>query len=133
MSIEDNKALARRYLECISRGDVDSAFALVTDDLEHYLPGKSPISGKFDKASVMAAVKALMAASTDGMRIWPIAMIGEGDRVAVQAQSRAQLRDGSLYENEYHLLFECRDGKIIKMYEYLDTQHAMEKLADVLG
>lgn len=133
MGVEENKALAQRYLDCISRGDVEGAFALVADDVEHYLPGKSPISGKFDKAYVKAALEAVLAATTGGLRIWPIGITAEGNRVAVQAQSSAQLRNGARYKNEYHLLFVFRDDKIVKMYEYLDTHHAMEKLASALG
>ena len=51
-------------------------------------------------------------------------------RVAVEAKSSADLKNGRKYRNEYHFLLECRDGKIASVKEYLDTQHAKEILVD---
>ena len=39
---------------------------------------------------------------------WP----AEGDRVAVEAESHGELKNGKTYNNTYHFLFVFRDGKI---------------------
>jgi ketosteroid isomerase-like protein len=52
----------------------------------------------------------------------------EGDRVAVEAQAHAALKNGRIYRNTYHFLFIFRDGKICQAKEYNDTLHAREVL-----
>ncbi len=37
----------------------------------------------------------------------------EGDRVAIEAEGRAELKNGRIYANRYHYLFVLRDGKIL--------------------
>jgi uncharacterized protein len=41
----------------------------------------------------------------------------------VEAMSRGALRNGRVYEQEYHVLFTLRDGKIAAAREYMDTAH----------
>jgi hypothetical protein len=55
-------------------------------------------------------------------------MTAEGDRVAVEAESKARLANGTLYHNRYHFLFVVRDGRIQVVKEYLDTLHVMNAL-----
>ena len=56
----------------------------------------------------------------------------EGDRVAVEAESHVQLKNGKTYNNTYHFLFLFRDGKIYQAREYNDSQHAAEIFGDAL-
>ena len=53
---------------------------------------------------------------------------GEGDAVAVEARSRGMHVSGREYSNEYHFLFRFRDGLIVRLKEYMDT----ERVTDVL-
>ena len=36
--------------------------------------------------------------------------------------NKSQLADGTPYANQYHWLFELRDGRVHRVREYLDTQ-----------
>jgi ketosteroid isomerase-like protein len=54
--------------------------------------------------------------------------VAEGDKVAVEAVSEGQHVSGQTYSNEYHFLFEFREGKLLKLKEYMDT----ERVTDVL-
>jgi ketosteroid isomerase-like protein len=49
----------------------------------------------------------------------------EDGRVALEAQGKADLANGKIYENKYHFLFECRDGNIIAAREYADSAPAI--------
>ena len=49
--------------------------------------------------------------------------IAEGDKVAIELVGRGELKNGRVYNNEYHLLMTIRDGKVARVREYLDTQH----------
>jgi hypothetical protein len=53
----------------------------------------------------------------------------EGDRVAIEAETRGTLPDGRVYTNMYHYLFTFRDGLVWRVKEYLDTQSAAEFFA----
>jgi ketosteroid isomerase-like protein len=55
-------------------------------------------------------------------------MVGEGDKVAVEATSEGKHISGRTYTNQYHFLFEFRDGKLLRLKEYMDT----ERVTDVL-
>jgi ketosteroid isomerase-like protein len=55
-------------------------------------------------------------------------MTAEGDRVAVEAESRGLHVSGKLYNNLYHFLLVVREGKVHEFKEYLDTKLAHEVL-----
>jgi ketosteroid isomerase-like protein len=57
----------------------------------------------------------------DGLEMTVIGMVAEGDKVAAEIRSHAELTDGRLYENQYHMLFTLRQGKIVEVREYADT------------
>ena len=50
-------------------------------------------------------------------------MIGEGDRIAVQAEGRATLRSGAPYCNVYAFVFRFAGDRVAEVTEYLDTAH----------
>jgi ketosteroid isomerase-like protein len=53
--------------------------------------------------------------------------LASGDRVALEIESYAELSRGT-YNNRYCFIMTVRDGKIVRINEYVDTKHA----ADVL-
>jgi ketosteroid isomerase-like protein len=59
-----------------------------------------------------------------GLKVTPKAITAEGDRVALEAESYGELANGKVYNNQYHVLMEIRNGKIQAVREYMDTQHA---------
>jgi ketosteroid isomerase-like protein len=55
-------------------------------------------------------------------------MVAEGEKVAVEATSKGKHISGQTYSNNYHFLFEFREGKLLRLKEYLDT----ERITDIL-
>ena len=133
MSKEENKKVAQRFLDALSRGDwqfVEDAYA---DDVIIWTPGSMPFSGTHTKAGV-AGVKAwLTGVFPDGLKFTVKAMTAEGDRVAVEAESYGKHVNGKIYQNQYHFLMVIRDGKICELKEYMDTMHANEVLVSDQG
>jgi len=41
-------------------------------------------------------------------------------------ESSGDLKNGRRYRQQYHFHIEFRDGQIVRVHEYLDTQHAFE-------
>lgn len=124
-SLAKNKALVRAYLDAFSSGDVKRIGEFLHEDLRWWVTGTvAGISGTYDKAATLNLLAQVTQVYKQGaLRLTPAAMIGEGPRVAVEAESYAELHNGKVYHNYYHILFELADGKIIRMNEYMDTQH----------
>ncbi len=57
-------------------------------------------------------------------KIRPLQVTAEENRVAVTAESKGKHSNGKEYNNHYHFLFTIENGKVIKVKEYLDTEHA---------
>jgi ketosteroid isomerase-like protein len=53
-------------------------------------------------------------------------VIAEGDKVAIEAESSGDLKNGRKYRQRYHFKLELRDGKISAVREYLDTHHVWD-------
>jgi ketosteroid isomerase-like protein len=112
VSIEANKSVVRAFIGSLCRADPDQS--LVAEDAVWWIPGRGTISRDafFDLA---AGVNAMF----KGPPVMKItAVTAEGDRVAVEAEGRAELKDGRLYENTYHFLFYLRDGLIREAREH---------------
>lgn len=126
--MSDPKATVRAFLATFSSGDVDAVLASLTDDATWWVAGHiDGMSGTNDKrtlGTLLRAVKPLYRAGA--LRITPSSMISEGDLVACEASSHAELQDGRVYANEYHFLFEVAGDRIRRVREYSDTHHMLE-------
>ena len=136
MSIEErNKAVCIKFM---TTSPPDS-FDLLAEDLSWTIMGKesgSDLKGPQTKAQFIADLegagntKGLSNSSEKifpkGLRIKIHGVIAEGDKVALEAESFADARNGKKYNNVYHFLFELRDGKIVTVREYMDTAHQID-------
>ena len=52
---------------------------------------------------------------------------------AVETESRAVLKNGSLYNNHYHFKFFFENGKVKTVKGYNDTKHAAEIWSPIFG
>lgn len=131
--VDANKRLVREFLDHYAHGRYDAALALLAPDSRWWLPGHAqefPAAGWADKATVERRLAANLKLLPRGLEIIVGDMTAEGDRVAVEAESKAQLANGTLYHNRYHFLFVVRDGRIQVVKEYLDTLHVMNALGN---
>lgn len=129
MTLEANKALAAQFFACFGRKDVAGALELMTDDATWWIGGKPrlfPLAGLKSKTEMAGILNSLVPVMKNGLQITPKAMIAEGDKVAVEAESYGEFPDGRVYNNEYHFLIVVRDGKVHAVKEYLDTMHTAE-------
>ncbi|WP_295688185.1 nuclear transport factor 2 family protein [uncultured Nevskia sp.] len=124
MSAETNKQTVARFLELFSSGAVKETMAMMTDDATWWVAGTMPISGTYTKAQFEQLLSGVLDVCTGPIRIEPRDWTAEGDRVALEAESFVDTRNGRTYNNLYHFKFKVRDGKIASVREYLDTMHA---------
>jgi ketosteroid isomerase-like protein len=127
MSIEENRKIATDFFRRYDAGDIPGALALMSEDCSYWLagkPGSNATAGRAHSKAEMADVFRRMGeAMTGPLRMSVKGTVAEGDKVAVEATSRGELRNGRVYEQEYHVLMTIRDGKIAAAREYMDTQH----------
>jgi ketosteroid isomerase-like protein len=102
--------------------DPEKALEPFTEDLVWWIAGSAKTSGTMDRAGMLAMFTGLPSYTDSGMRLTPKSWVVEGNKAAVEGESWMQLKDGRVYTNLYHWLFELRDdGKIARVREYLDT------------
>jgi hypothetical protein len=128
MGIVENKALARRFIDAISRGDIEAIRQAFADDGTVWTIGTMPISGTFGAAQVAEAAHRVLDLFPEGLKITIKGMTAEDDRVAIEAESYGRHVSGRTYANVYHFLMRVRDGKIVEWREYMDTMHANDVL-----
>lgn len=128
MSAEDNKKLVLGFFESMNSGNGAAVMNALADSATWWVAGNFPLSGTKTKAQFGELVGQLGAKIDGALRLTPIACTAEGDRVAVEAESYARMKNGKTYQNQYHFLFVVRNGKIQQVKEYLDTMHANDVL-----
>lgn len=131
MSLDANKKLVRDFLDHYVQARYDAALGMLAPEARWWIPGhpqEFAAAGWADKPTVERRLAGNLRLLPNGIEISVGDMTAEGDRVAVEAESKATLADGTLYHNRYHFLFVVRDGRIYVVKEYLDTLHVVNTL-----
>lgn len=124
--IQRNKDVARRFVDAMGGDFAGAVRDIMAEDCRIVTQGTTPISGVRGKADALAAV-ALVGQLFPGKLPTTIhAMIAEGDTVAIIPESHATHVSGRPYNNKYAFWMRFRDGKLIEMIEYLDTELVTE-------
>ena len=126
--LEANKAVARKFFDFLEAGDAAGLLSIYSDDFTCWTAGSLPFSGSHPRDEVAAMVNGVTTVFPKGWRFTVRAMTAEGERVAVEAECVGEHVSGQTYRQKYHFLFVVRDGKILEMREYFDTQHAFDVL-----
>ena len=132
MGAEENKKLVLGFFEDMSAGNVESFLGAMADNATWWVAGNPkdfPLAGTKTKAEFTQLLGGIGQAMPKGLKITPKGVTAEGNRVAVEAESYGEHANGKIYNNLYHFLVECENGKITAVREYLDTIHAKDVLA----
>ena len=132
MTIEDNKALVRRFIdEIFVRGDADAVDELVSED---FVPHTWPSTGD-GRADLKRAIVRVSKGLADA-RFTIEDMVAEDDRVAVRLTATATQvgefmgmpASGKSYTiGEIHI-FRIRDGKVSEHWHQFDVPSMMRQL-----
>ena len=129
MTIEANKALVTRFWQAFSSGRYEEVFALLSEDATWWVAGTTALSGTYTKPQFVALLGNVSGSAPKGVTVTPKVLTAEGDRVAVEAESYAEINNGRVYQNLYHFQMVVRDGKFCAIREYLDTEHVTATFA----
>jgi ketosteroid isomerase-like protein len=122
---ERNRELVLEYMDAFSSFDTDRYFPYLADD-PVYIAG----------ANVRQGREAFKANTDAGRLLYPhpetatrelLAVLADGDWVAVLLRRRAETNKVKDYENIYGMFYEVIDGKIKTQVELLDFRVSTEK------
>ena len=125
-ALEANKALVRRFWGAFSASRFADALDLLHADATWWVAGATDISGTYTKQQFSELVTGIAEGTDGGIQVTPSNLTAEGDRVAMEAESFGRLKNGKVYNNLYHFQHVVRDGKLVAIREYLDTQHVQD-------
>ncbi|MDF3290578.1 MULTISPECIES: nuclear transport factor 2 family protein [Streptomyces] len=121
------KTAVRRYFDALAAGDQEAIWNSWAQDGSCWYGGDLPISGTWQgRDQVINGFLATAFAHLDpekevGLRITNL--FGEGEQVFVEWDSWATGRTGRPYNQKNSGVFTVRDGKLVSMREYSDTQN----------
>ena len=126
----DPKTVVIRYVEAARDGMSAVIRDSFAEDATWEYPGDLPLSGTYRGIDAivnefLGGAAALMA---PGVVLELTNVVAEGDQVVAEWTSRATARNGAAYRNRNAGIFTVRDGKIVSVREYTDTQHVAQVL-----
>lgn len=133
MKSNNSKNIVEAFWQAFSNSEFDEALSYLDDqDFSWWIAGDKNqfgLAGSRNKAEFSELLYGVAANTENGITMTPTAWTVDGERVAMEAESKAHMTtNGKVYNNFYHFLHIVKDGKITRVKEYLDTIHA----ADVL-
>ena len=126
MGIEKNKQVIKAFFDAGANDDMDACFALLTEDIKWTIIGSTKFSGAYVGKQVLAEqlLGPLFEQLEAGISTVVENMIAEGDLVVAETSGTAETKDGKAYNNTYCMVIRLRDGKIVEVKEYFDTELA---------
>ncbi len=126
--IESNKERVSRFFEVLNAGDIDALVDSYANEGSYQTMGETLISGVMNRDQIAESAGGVFDVFPEGLKFKVLGMVAEGDKVAVEAMSEGEHISGQTYSNEYHFLFQFRDGKLLSLKEYMDTEHVTDVL-----
>lgn len=121
---EASRELVLKFMEVFSSGDIDGIINMMDEDATWWVAGTMPgISGTKDREAFREMLSGISSTCKGPIKLTPKAVTAEGNRVAVETESYAEVNNGRVYNNEYHFVFVTKGDKILRVKEYLDTEH----------
>lgn len=124
-----SKAFIQQYFDSLSGRNLTPVSDYFSNEIIWTLPPAHPFGGPFIG---LEAVMEMMGRGSTLFRFETIAinlhtLIAEGDNVVAHFSLSAKTPDNRDYSNEYLLRFLCQQGKIVAVWEFMDTyyQHQM--------
>jgi ketosteroid isomerase-like protein len=98
---EANKQVALKFLHAMSEGDAAGQAECLADDAFTNTMGFAGVSGRRDRATMLATVEAFNEVVPTGFRPEIHRVIAEGDSVMIEWEGNAVLSNGEDYCNQY--------------------------------
>jgi uncharacterized protein len=132
MTPQQNRNILAAVFAETAKGNGRPFLEALADDVRWTIFGTTPWSKTYvGKASVINDLLRPLGRQLGGSNIIRASnFIAEGDQIVVQATGHNVTAKGQKYENTYCWVIRMRDGKMVELAEYADTQLIASVLAD---
>jgi uncharacterized protein len=122
MSATENKKLLEDIFDDMARGNTRAMSEAMADEFRWVFPGDWSWSGTWEpKQAVLDELLRPLMAQFESYRSEAGLILADGNRVVVQARSRATTKRGDPYNQTYCYIFRVRDGRLTEVVEHCDT------------
>jgi ketosteroid isomerase-like protein len=130
MSTEENVQVVKAFFEAIGSGDKQRLLELAAEDIEWILPGKDwPLAGTYRGHAGLAELVKKESDTIEMSISEPREYVAQGDRVLVVGAAKGTIKaTNKPFEDEWIFAITVRNGKLVGIREYIDTQ-AMARAA----
>ena len=124
MSAADNKSIVAAIYAAMAEGDGRPFNAAMAEDFTWILEGTGAWSRTWRGRETVRRelLKPLFAQFATPYRCRAERIIAEDDSVVVLARGEVVTRAGKPYDNNYCFVIRMRDGEMVELREYLDTE-----------
>ncbi|WP_116810941.1 nuclear transport factor 2 family protein [Steroidobacter cummioxidans] len=121
---ESNRAIVTGIMEALSRGERQPFADAMADDFTWHMIGTTAWSGTFvGKAEVrQRLIVPLFTQFGSRYTNTPKRILSDGEFVMVESRGDVTTKTGKPYCNTYCMVIRMRDGKLVELTEYLDTE-----------
>jgi ketosteroid isomerase-like protein len=124
MSIENNVQVVKEFFAAIGGGDKSRVLALVAEEIEWIVPGEDwPLAGTHRGHTGLAKVLKKASEEVEMTYPKPPEFVAQEDRVLVIGVATGKIKATNRpFVDDWVFDITVRDGKLIKIREYIDTQ-----------
>lgn len=125
----DTKQAATNVWKAFASRDAATIHSVLTEDVEWIAPKRNATAVALGVTDHMVGQEAISSFLTqdlrrlfsNGLKIEPISLTVEGDRVVFEQRQTAVLSNGRAYDNCYVFIFEMVGLRVRRIREYMDT------------
>ncbi|WP_185757129.1 nuclear transport factor 2 family protein [Nocardia bhagyanarayanae] len=128
-----NTELVRAIFDRMARGDMRALGEAMADDFAWTFPGDWSWAGTWaPKTVVLHEMLRPLMAQFSSYRLEADSILGDGDRVVVQARGHGVTKRGAAYDQTYCMIFRVAYGRLVEVVEYCDTA-LVERVLEPIG
>ncbi|BFV60983.1 hypothetical protein KCMC57_up60870 [Kitasatospora sp. CMC57] len=133
----DPRTVVTRYVNAVVEGDLDTIVASFAEEASWTYPGDVPLTGVWSGRDAiindfLGGVGSLFAPG--GTPVVTLTnVIADGEQVVAEWTSKGLAATGRVYDNTCLGVFVVRNGVIVSVREYTDTQHVERSLFGTPG
>ena len=128
MQTEESRKLVLEFLMAQGRGDTAMMLELLGEDVEWAPPRSVALDIERGPKGVTDALRSMGEKFFDmsTLKVEVRWIVAEGDKVVIRQRIEATAANGRPYDNEYVWTYECRDGRIVRIEEHVDSLRFQE-------
>jgi hypothetical protein len=134
MNIQENIQIVKDFFAAIGGGDREALLALSAEDIEWIIPGEGwPLAGTHCGHAGLADVLQKASAEMEISSPEPPEFVAQGDRVLVLGFATGKVKaTNRTFEDYFVFAITVRNGKLMNIREYVDTQ-AMARASEMVA